>query len=58
MADADDLEQVLKPRVRLKVAASFFSMSAFEALKAEMEPVDELHLLFKLPGLPDPGPGQ
>ena len=33
----DDLKQTLKPGARLKVAASCFSMYAFEALKAELE---------------------
>lgn len=33
----DDLKQTLKPGARLKIAASCFSMYAFEALKAELE---------------------
>ena len=36
-------------RPRLKVAASCFSMYAFEALKAELEQVDELHFIFTSP---------
>jgi len=36
----DDLKATLKPKARLKVAASCFSMYAFEALKAEMEKID------------------
>jgi hypothetical protein len=32
----DDLKQTLRPGARLKVAASCFSMYAFEALKAEL----------------------
>ena len=38
----DDLKQTLKPGARLKIAASCFSMYAFEALKAELEKIDEL----------------
>ena len=45
----DDLKQTLKPGARLKVAASCFSMYAFEALKAELEQVDELHFIFTSP---------
>lgn len=45
----DDLKRALKPGVRLKVAASCFSMYAFEALKAELEQVDELHFIFTSP---------
>jgi aminopeptidase-like protein len=32
----DDIKQTLKPGVRLKIAASCFSMYAYEALKAEL----------------------
>jgi hypothetical protein len=45
----DDLKRALKPGARLKVAASCFSMYAFEALKAELEQVDELHFIFTSP---------
>ena len=45
----DDLKQALKPDARLKVAASCFSMYAFEALKAELEQVDELCFIFTSP---------
>jgi hypothetical protein len=45
----DDLTQALKPGVRLKVAAPCFSMYAFEALKAKLEQVDELHFIFTSP---------
>ncbi|KMY30063.1 hypothetical protein [Aeromonas caviae] len=31
----DDLKQTLRPGARLKIAATCFSMYAFEALKAE-----------------------
>jgi hypothetical protein len=45
----DDLKRALKPGARLKVAASCFSMYAFEALKEELEQVDELHSIFTSP---------
>lgn len=45
----DDLKQTLKPGARLTVAASCFSMYAFEALKAELEKIDELNFIFTSP---------
>ena len=45
----DDLKQTLRPGARLKVAASCFSMYAFEALKAELEKLDELNFIFTSP---------
>lgn len=45
----DDLKQTLKPGARLKVAASCFSMYAFEALKAELEKIEELNFIFTSP---------
>ena len=45
----DDLKRSLKPGTRLKVAASCFSMYAFEALKEELEQVDELCFIFTSP---------
>ena len=45
----DDLKQTIKPGVRLKVAASCFSMYAFEALKTELEKLDELNFIFTSP---------
>lgn len=45
----DDLKQTLKPGSRLKVAASCFSMYAFEALKQELEKVEELRFIFTSP---------
>ncbi|TKI03406.1 hypothetical protein [Martelella alba] len=39
----DDLKQTLRPGARLKIAASCFSMYALEALKAELEKIDELN---------------
>ena len=45
----DDLKQALKPGARLKVAASCFSMYAFEALKDELEQIEELQFIFTSP---------
>ncbi len=45
----DDLKQTLKPGTRLKIVASCFSMYAFEALKAELEKIDELSFIFTSP---------
>ena len=45
----DDLKQTLKPGARLKIAASCFSMYAFEALKAELEKVEDLNFIFTSP---------
>lgn len=45
----DDLKQTLRPGARLKIAASCFSMYAFEALKAELEKIDELNFIFTSP---------
>jgi hypothetical protein len=45
----DDLKRSLKPGTRLKVTASCFSMFAFEALKEELEQVDELCFIFTSP---------
>jgi hypothetical protein len=45
----DDLKQTLRPGARLKIAASCFSMYAFEALKAELEKIDELDFIFTSP---------
>lgn len=45
----DDLKQTIKPGARLKIAASCFSMYAFEALKAELEKIDGLNFIFTSP---------
>ena len=45
----DDLKATLKPKARLKVAASCFSMYAYEVLKAELEKIDELSFIFTSP---------
>lgn len=45
----DDLKQTIQPRARLKIAASCFSMYAYEALKAELEKIDGLDFIFTSP---------
>lgn len=45
----DDLKQTIKPGSRLKIAASCFSMYAFEALRAELEKIEELSFIFTSP---------
>ncbi|MCP5358406.1 MAG: DEAD/DEAH box helicase family protein [Pseudomonadales bacterium] len=45
----DDLKQTIRPGTRLKIAASCFSMYAYEALKSELEKIDELHFIFTSP---------
>ena len=45
----DDLKKTLKPHARLKIAASCFSMYAFEALKSELEKIEELSFIFTSP---------
>jgi hypothetical protein len=45
----DDLKKTLKPGVKLKIAASCFSIYAFEALKKELEKIDSLEFIFTAP---------
>jgi len=45
----DDLKQVIQPGSKLKVAASCFSIYAFEALKVELEAIDSLQFIFTSP---------
>lgn len=45
----DDLKNILRPRVKLKIAASCFSIYAYEALKAELEQIDSLNFIFTSP---------
>jgi len=45
----DDLKQAIHPGSRLKVAASCFSIYAFEALKAELEKIESLQFIFTSP---------
>lgn len=45
----DDLKRTLKPGTKLKIAASCFSIYAYEALKAELEMIDSLEFIFTAP---------
>ncbi len=45
----DDLKQTIVPGARLSIAASCFSMYAYEALRAELEQIDELRFIFTSP---------
>jgi len=45
----DDLKKTLKSGARLKIAASCFSIYAFEALKDELEQIESLQFIFTSP---------
>lgn len=45
----DDLKKELHPCTKLKIAASCFSIYAYEALKKELEQIDSLNFLFTSP---------
>jgi hypothetical protein len=45
----DDLRQSIRPRAKLSIAASCFSLFAFEALKREVEGIDSLRFIFTSP---------
>ncbi len=45
----DDLRKTLTARAKFKIAASCFSIYAFEALKAELERVESLEFIFTKP---------
>lgn len=45
----DDLKQTISRGSRLKIAASCFSIYAFEALKAQLEQIDSLEFIFTSP---------
>jgi superfamily II DNA or RNA helicase len=45
----DDLKKVVQPGCRLKIAASCFSIYAYEALKVELEKIDSLQFVFTSP---------
>lgn len=45
----DSLKKTLRPDAKLKVAASCFSIYAYEALKIELERIDELNFIFTSP---------
>ncbi len=45
----DSLKQTITPGAKLKIAASCFSIYAFEALKAELEKIESLQFIFTSP---------
>jgi hypothetical protein len=45
----DNLKQSISPGAKLRIAASCFSIYAFEALKAELEQVESLEFIFTSP---------
>jgi SNF2 family DNA or RNA helicase len=45
----NDLKKTLKPDSKLKIAASCFSIYAYEVLKAELEKIDSLNFIFTSP---------
>ena len=45
----DDLKDSIKTKTKLKIAASCFSIYAYEALKSELEKVDSLRFIFTAP---------
>ena len=47
----DDLKQEITPGSKVRIAASTFSIFAFEALRKELEQVGELEFIFTAPSL-------
>lgn len=45
----DDLKKAIEPGAKLKIAASYFSIYAYEALKKELEGVESVEFLFTSP---------
>ena len=45
----DDLKRTMQPGAKLRIAASTFSIYAYEALKAELEKIDSVHFIFTSP---------
>ena len=45
----DDLKNTLKKDSRLSIVASYFSIYAYEALKKELEQIEELRFIFNSP---------
>ncbi|MCR9207652.1 MAG: SNF2-related protein [bacterium] len=45
----DDLRRSIQPGAKLRIAASCFSIYAFEALRAELEKIDSLEFIFTSP---------
>ena len=46
---ADDLKSQLTSGAKLKIAASYFSIYAYQALKKELDKIDELQFIFTAP---------
>jgi hypothetical protein len=45
----DDLKHAILPGAKLRIAASSFSIYAYEALKTELERIDSLQFIFTAP---------
>ena len=45
----DDLKATIKPGSKVRIAASTFSIFAFEALKRELESIKDLKFIFTAP---------
>jgi len=45
----DNLKKTITPGSKLRIAASCFSIYAFEALKAELEQIESLEFIFYRP---------
>src|SRR6266481_9401814 len=45
----DDLKRNITPRCRLRIAAAYFSIYAYEALKTELEKIESLQFIFTAP---------
>ena len=45
----DDLRSELTPGSKVKIVASYFSIYAFEALRKELESIEELMFIFPVP---------
>ena len=45
----NDLKQAIEPGAKLKIAASCFSIYAFEALKKALEKIDSFEFIFTAP---------
>ena len=45
----DDLKSTLRPKSRLKIAASCFSIYAYEALKSQLSKIESLQFIFTAP---------
>ncbi|MAT94542.1 MAG: helicase [Halioglobus sp.] len=45
----DDLKASIRPQTKLKIAASCFSIYAFESLKKELENIDSIQFIFTAP---------